>query len=362
MNIESLIFWPLITSLVIGMMVTPIVIMGMRRLGFVIDPKKMQHPAHVHTKPIPKGGGIVVLIGVVMTLVMSLPIDKHLLAIFLALFLCVVVGVIDDIRGMSPLVRLGFNFLCALIVVGAGIGIPFVTNPFGGIIDLSQIRVSFNLFGEVREIWILADLFALLWIPFLMNAINWSSGVDGQVSGVVAVSAVVIGLLSFTFGTDTTQWPISVLAFATTGVFAALAVYSFFPQKIMPGYSATTAAGLLLATMSILSTAKIGTAMVVMGLPLLDAGITIVRRLVRGKKPWEGDREHFHHLLLRIGWSKRKIALFYWLFSALWGIVALFGNTQIKIGAFLLMGTFIIGISIWLHYWDYSRQHAQDNG
>jgi UDP-GlcNAc:undecaprenyl-phosphate GlcNAc-1-phosphate transferase len=182
------------------------------------------------------------------------------------------------------------------------------------------------------------------------------------VSGVVAVSAVVIGLLSFTFGTDTTQWPISVLAFATTGVFAALAVYSFFPQKIMPGYSATTAAGLLLATMSILSTAKIGTAMVVMGLPLLDAGISIVRRLVRGKKPWEGDREHFHHLLLRIGWSKRKIALFYWLFSALWGIVALFGNTQIKIGAFLLMGTFIIGISIWLHYWDYSRQHDQDNG
>jgi UDP-N-acetylmuramyl pentapeptide phosphotransferase/UDP-N-acetylglucosamine-1-phosphate transferase len=77
-----------------------------------------------------------------------------------------------------------------------------------------------------------------------MNAINWSSGVDGQVSGVVALAAITVGLISLNYSADIAQWPVAVLAFALAGAFVGLALFSFFPQKIMPGNSATSMAGL----------------------------------------------------------------------------------------------------------------------
>ena len=85
----------------------------------------------------------------------------------------------------------------------------------------------------------------------------------------------------------------------------------------MPGYSATTLAGLLLAVLSILSTTKVGTAMMVLAIPLVDAGYVVGRRILSGKSPLSGDRGHLHHKLLELGWGRRRIAIFYWVVTAL---------------------------------------------
>jgi UDP-GlcNAc:undecaprenyl-phosphate GlcNAc-1-phosphate transferase len=353
---------PFFTALVLSLIITPLTIWIFTKMGFVIDPKKNPHPAHIHKTPVPKGGGLAIFLAVFLTLAFFLKFDKHLIAITLAAAITVIVGLIDDVRGMNPYIRLTINFLAVGIIVASGIGIAYVSNPFGGIIDLSNPRLGFEFLGSHHEVWILADIFALIWIPVLMNAINWSSGVDGQISGVVAIAAFVLGIISLTFSADITQWPVATLAFALAGAFAGLTVFHFYPQKIMPGYSATTLAGLLLGVISILATAKVGTVLVVLGVPLIDFVYLVIKRITSGRSPVWGDRNHLHHKLLDMGWGKRRIALFYWLITAILGVAAVKFEARSKlfimIGLVILMLTFVL----WQYSWHYSRRSARDNG
>jgi UDP-GlcNAc:undecaprenyl-phosphate GlcNAc-1-phosphate transferase len=347
---------PFLLALVISLVVTPLTILVFKKMGWVVDPAKMPHPAHIHKTPVPKGGGVPVFLAVAVTIIVLLKPDHHLLAIGVAGLLALIVGLVDDIRSSSPYLRLAMNFLVTLIVVGSGIGIAYISNPLGGVIDLSWPRWGFSLFGGYHEIWILADIFALLWIPSLMNAINWSSGVDGQISGVITIAAVVLGLISLSFSADITQWPVATLAFATAGAFAGLTVFHFYPQKIMPGYSATSLAGLLLGVISILATAKVGALIIVLGIPLIDFLYVVIKRLLSGKSPVWGDKSHLHHKLLAMGWGKRRVALFYWLAAVVLGVAALSFEARTKliimIGLVILMTVFIL----WQYSARYSRQ------
>lgn len=359
----NLAIFPFVGAFIISVVATPVTIFVFRKLGFVIDPTKMPHPAHIHKRPVPKGGGIPIFLAVAITALVFLKLDKHLTGILSAMGLTLVVGLIDDIRGMSPRLRLIFNFAAAGIVVAAGIGIAYVTNPFGpGVIDLSHPRLSFYLFGRLHEIWLWPDLFALLWIPTLMNAINWSSGVDGQASGMIAIAAFIIGLLSFSYSADITQWPAAILAFGLSGAFVGLTIFHFYPQKIMPGYSATTLAGLVLAVLSILSTTKVGTAMMVLAIPLVDAGYVVSRRILSGKSPLAGDRGHLHHKLLELGWGKRRVALFYWVVTAFFGFLALNLNAQMKIFAIVGLAATLAGLLLWIYSGRSSKQSGQGSG
>ena len=346
---------PFLLALIISLVVTPLTIIFFKKMGWVIDPAKTPHPAHIHKTPVPKGGGVPIFFAVMVTIMLLLKPDGHLLAIGVAGLLTLIVGLIDDIRGSSPYLRLGMNFLVTAIIVGSGIGISFISNPFGGVIDLSIPKLGFDLLGEHHEIWLLADLFALLWIPSLMNAINWSSGVDGQISGVITIAAIVLGLISLNFSADITQWPVAILAFATAGAFAGLTVFHFYPQKIMPGYSATSLAGLLLGVISILATAKVGALIIVLGIPLIDFLYIMIKRLVSGKSPVWGDKSHLHHKLLAMGWGKRRVALFYWFAAVVLGIAALSFEARTKliimIGLVILMTVFIV--------WQYSLRYSK---
>ncbi len=353
---------PFISAFLISLIVTPLTVLWFFRMGWVVDPKKSPHPAHIHKEPVPKGGGLPIFLAVFLTVGIFLNFDKHLTAIAMASFLILITGLIDDVKGLNPYLRLGINFLAVVIIVASGIGIAFVSNPFGGIIDFSQWKLGFDLLGRHHEIWILADLFALLWIPILMNAINWSSGVDGQISGVVAIAALTVGIISLSYSSDITQWPVSILAFALSGAFAGLTIFHFYPQKIMPGYSATTLAGLLLGVISILATAKVGTVLVVLGVPLIDFVYIVTKRIFSGKSPVWGDKEHLHHRLLELGWGKRRVALFYWLITAVLGVAAVKFEARSKllimIGLVVLMLTFVI----WQYSLHYSKRSGRDSG
>lgn len=346
-------FWPyfllpMMVSFVLSIFFTPLIIKLAWRLNIIDDPKKNQHPKVIHEYPVPRAGGVPILLSFVITALFFLPLDKHLTGILAGAILAVVIGTLDDKLDLSPFFRLATNFLCALLVVGCGIGIAFVSNPFGGIINLDQPRIYFEIFGQQHSIWVLSDLFALLWIVWCMNALNWSSGLDGQISGVVPLAAGTIGLLSLTFSSDVTQWPVIILAATITGAFLGFLPFHLFPQKIQPGYGGTTLAGFLLATLAILSGAKIATAIIVMGLPLIDGLYTIIRRLAKGKSPFFGDRGHLHHRLLDLGWGKRRVAAFYWLTTAVLGIIALNLNSQQKFYAVVLLAVSLGGLLYWL--------------
>src|SRR3989344_6827342 len=264
------------------------------KLKIIDDPRGKIHPKVIHKYPTPRGGGLAIFAGVSLAALVFLPFDKHLLGILAGGLILAIVGFFDDRRDLNPYLRLGLGFLAAALPIAAGIGIAFISNPFGGgTIDLSLPRISFDLLGETRSIWILSDALALLWIVFMMNMLNMGAkGVDGQLPGVVAIAAFTIAALSLKFSADVTQWPVIILAMAVGGAYLGFLPWNFYPQKIMPGYGGSALAGYFLAILSILATTKVGALVVVLAVPLIDTGYTIARRVLSGRSPVWGDTGH----------------------------------------------------------------------
>jgi UDP-GlcNAc:undecaprenyl-phosphate GlcNAc-1-phosphate transferase len=350
--IKQLLLSPFLLSFLIAFLATPSVTWLYRHLGWLVYPEKeaKKHPAVVHEHPVPKGGGIAIFLALLFSSLFFLPLDKHLIGILAGALLATVIGVLDDRLNLNPYLRLIANFLCALAVIWVGIGIAYVTNPFDGIIRLDQPRIYFWLLGEQRSIWVLSDFFALFWIVSCMNIVGWSGGVDGQLPGFVAIAAFALGLQSLRFSADITQWPITILAGITAGAYLGFLPFNFYPQKIMPGYGGKSLAGFLLATLAILSTAKVGTLLLVLGIPLVDASYLILKRILRGHSPVWAGREHLHHQLLKIGWGRRRIAVFYWLASLVLAILALNLNSRQKLHAFIMVILVFIALSFWLRF------------
>jgi UDP-GlcNAc:undecaprenyl-phosphate GlcNAc-1-phosphate transferase len=350
-EINRIVFSSAILAAIISYLLTPLIIKLAPKLGIVDDPRKHKHPKVIHTYPTPRGGGLAIFAAIAISAIIFLPLDKHLKGILAGATIVAIMGFLDDKYDLNPYLRLLFGFLAAAAPIAAGIGIAFISNPLGGIIDLSHPQIAFNLFGRPHSIWVISDLFALFWIVFMMNMLNMGAkGIDGQLTGVVAIAAATIAALSLKFSADITQWPVIILAAITAGAFVGFLPWHTFPQKIMPGYGGATLAGYILAVLSILSTTKVGTLMVVLGVPLVDTGYTIVRRIIGGHSPVWGDRGHLHHRLLDAGWSKPKVSLFYWAITALLGVIALNLNTPSKFYTIVGVAVATGGLIIWLTY------------
>ena len=326
------------------------------RYGFLDYPSR-KHGAILHTTPIPRAGGAPVFFAVLVVSVLlfwfyrdhitGTDWVKHLIGIFLSGFCIVLMGLVDDKKDLSPILRLVLMFLFAFMVVGFGIGVSYVTNPFaGGVFHLDTFVIPFYFLGELRTIVVWADLVAVLWIVSLMNIVNWSSGLDGQNAGISTVALLILGFASLRY--DRLSEPTALLSFITAGAFLGFLFFSAYPQKIMPGFGGSTFSGFMIAVLSILSGAKFATAAIVLAVPILDACWVFFRRILRKQNPMQSDRTHLHHYLLDLGWSKRKIAYFYWIISAILGILTLGINSQSKVIVFVCVSIlFLIGV-LWI--------------
>lgn len=350
MSLTNLAILAGITSFFITYFFTPIAIKIAKALDLIDDPRKSKHPKTIHTYPVPRGGGLPLLIGIVLSSLLFIPIDKHLIGILGGAVFSVLIGLADDKFNLNPYLRLFLNFITVLFPVGAGIGISFLSNPLtGGVIDLSSPQITFQFLGRTRSIWVLSDLFGIFWLIFLMNMLNMGAkGVDGQLSGTVSIAAIIIAIMSTKFSADITQWSVIILALITAGAFLGFLPWHIYPQKIMPGYGGSTLGGYLLGILSILSTTKVGTLLVVLGIPIIDTFFVITRRILSGKSPVWGDRTHLHHRLLDSGLSKSQVSLFYWLTTALLGLLALNLHSRQKLYTILGIFTLLVGLSLYL--------------
>ncbi len=340
----------LILSAAITYGLTPGVILIARKYNLVDNPKIRPHPAHTHKSIIPRAGGLSLFFGIFIPMIFLLPLPKYLIGIFMGTIILIFVGIWDDRRDRSPFIRFLINCIAAAIVIGFGVGIPYLTNPFGGIIRLDFWRINFDFWGH-HSILIWADLFALGWIVWTTNIVGWSGGVDGQLPGIVSIAALVIGLLSLRFtALDPSQLHVSYLSFATAGAFLGFIPWNFYPQKIMPGYGGKTLAGFMLAVLSILSFSKLGAALLVLAIPMIDAVFILIKRIYRGISPMKASGGHLHHHLLALGWGRRRIAVFYWIISGLAGTIALITSSQQKIFAVLLVLVIVTMFIVWVNF------------
>jgi len=327
-------------------LITAVAIKVFKKIGLVDDPTLHKHPAIIHTKPIPRGGGIPLFLGTFIAGLLFLPINSTTIAIFIATFIMLSIGIIDDMqnarsRDVSPYLRFLVIIITAVIVVKSGVSIHFITNPFGGgLLHLDAIKIPILNF-------LLSDIVSVLWLIWVMNMLNWSKGVDGQMPGIVGISAIAIGLLSLKLNPSAVGLDVN-LSFIIAGAALGFLLFNFYPAKIFPGYGATSIY-LLLGIVSILSSAKLATAVLVMGVPTIDAVFTIIRRIKSKRSPFLHDNKHLHHNLLKLGYTQRQIALFYWSISAILGIISLTLDAKSKVFALIMLTVIVGGVLLFLH-------------
>jgi len=327
---------PFITATLLCYLLVPSTIVLAKKLRLVTDSKKRQHPAHTHTGIIPRAGGLSLYLTICFVTILFLPINKILLGILLSSALLVIIGLLDDYFDLSPYWRFIGNILISAIVIGFGLGIPYISNPFGGVIRLDQWKIAFYLFGYKHTLLPLADILAILWLSWTTNMVNWSKGVDGQLPGFVAIAAFFLGLLSQRFvAHDISAQIVMIFAFIISGAYLGFLPFNFYPQRIMPGYGGGALAGFLLGILSILSFGKIGTSLLILSIPMIDAIYIILKRISNHASPFKASWGHFHHRLLEIGWGKRRIAFFYWLITFILGIASLLLKGIEKLVAFV---------------------------
>lgn len=353
------------TALVLSTVSTPVIIHFYKKNGWIDDPSTQHHVKITHSTPVPRGGGLVIWFAVLVSSLIFLHITPSIIWILIGASILSIVGILDDLKDVNPYVRFLVGLLVASLVVYGGVKMEYITHPFqNGVIYFDhpvfsvgskQIEFSFPL---------LSTLITIIWIVWNMNIVNWSKGIDGQLPGVVGIAAVFIGILAFRFAQDPTQQNVIFLSFITAGAFFGLLLWNAYPQKIMPGYGAGSLGGYFLAVLSMLSGAKLATALLVLGLPTADALFTITRRILKKKSPFWGDRGHLHHKLMDVlGWSKRKTAFFYWIVTAIMGVIALQLKSDQKLFTILVVCALVFGFLIWAKLFiTSSKPQDHDNG
>lgn len=338
-----------ITSFLITVFTTPLAINFAKKFKLLDDPSKRPHPAHIQTRIVPRAGGIPIYLGITLAIIFFGGINFLTVEIIMALTLLLTIGLLDDfLTEFKPWIRLGLQFLAALIAVVAGVGIDFITNPLGGILYLNTYSINFFSLGQIS---LIADLFAVLWIVWMMNMVNWSKGVDGQMPTITTIAFLTIGFVSLNFlsSGDKNQYLPTLLSFICAGAALGFLIFNWHPARIFPGFSGSTILGFMIAVLSILSGAKLAIALLVLLVPSIDFFYTFFRRILEKKSPLTGDQKHLHHLLLQRGWSHSQISLLYGSSCAILGLLASNLNSQGKIFTIILAGVLVFGAILWLH-------------
>jgi UDP-GlcNAc:undecaprenyl-phosphate GlcNAc-1-phosphate transferase len=297
----------------------------------------------IHSKPMPFMGGLAVFLALLFGMCVYAGFGAWDFAIVPAKFafgiaagglVLMVGGFFDDRYSLPARITWIFPALAAAVVMwfGVGVGITFLTNPFGGVIPLTAhvLGVSFS------------TLFVWVWIMGMTYTTKLLDGLDGLAAGVSLIGGLTMFFLSLT--TRINQPITATLAILFTGALAGYLVYAFNPASIFLGEGGSTFLGFFLAVLSVLTGAKIATAVLVMGIPIFDVAWAIVRRVIRGHSPFQADREHLHHLLLDAGLSQRQAVLVFYAFAAAFGFFAVFLQSLGKLVALVFLLVAMVGL------------------
>lgn len=309
------------------------------RVGLLDQPGERR----VHIVPVPRLGGLAMFCGFVVALGVSfvLPVTRfqdeieRIVLLLIGATIVVSVMVYDDILGITPLPKLLLQLGAAAIVV-----LPRLRDASHGIV-IEQFNAPFV--GTVSLPLAVAIGFTLLWIVGMMNSLNWADGIDGLAGTITLVAGLVLFAHTYFRPRGDPQFTISLLAIALVGAVAGFLPFNWHPARIIMGDCGAMFLGYALATISIIGGAKIATALLALGIPILDMAWLIVYRLVTGRNPWTADRGHLHHRLLDAGLSQPQVVLCFGGLTALFGALALaLPSRGDKLAAMLAMGVVLV--------------------
>ncbi len=245
----------------------------------------------------------------------------QLVGFCVAIALLVIGGALDDRFDLPPWVQIWFPIAAALIVIASGTTITRLTHPTG---------------HGVWSLGVFSSFATLVWLLGVTYATKFMDGLDGLVAGETVIGAGLIVLLSLSAAYY--QPAVAFLAMIVLAAYAGFLPVNLFPAKQFLGEAGSTLAGFALGFLAIVSGAKVATAFMAIGIPLVDLSLVILGRLVRRQSPFRGDQTHLHFKLLRLGLSQRQVVAIFWSLALIFGAAALEAQTQ---GKLFLVGTLI---------------------
>lgn len=330
----------LLGSFLGAVILTPLFKRLAMKAGAVDDP--LSDPERKkHGQPIPLWGGLAVISASVLTwlvLLMNTRFTgtefpaKYVVGLIAAAIFLAIGGALDDRLRWSPKKQIIWPLLAIIAVGAVGIGVYFITNPFGGLIYLNTVQWEMFRWGDIPyHLTLWADLFTLIWLLGAMYTTKILDGLDGLVSGVGVIGALIIFLL--TQQAYVAQPAVGLIALSLAGAAGGFLIYNWSPAKIFLGESGSLFIGFILGVLSIISGGKIATALLILGLPILDLAWVIVRRAaIRHASPFTtADRSHLHFRLLDAGLSVRQSVLLLYAIIAIFGLSTLFVTGWMKV-------------------------------
>lgn len=309
---------------VLGFVIATLLTPAVARLAVVRG--WLDHPdghRKTHSTPIPTVGGIAVVVGFVVTLAMLPSLaavageKATVLGLWVPLALASVavsaVGIADDLRGVSPLAKLAVQTGAAVFLFYSGFRVEGVSNPLGGTIQLGALALPLTV----------------LWLVGMSNAFNLIDGLDGLAAGLALVSTG--GLL--TAAALSGRHETALVAAALAGALLGFLPYNFNPARVFLGDCGALPVGFILAAIAVQSSIKTSAAIAVvvpllaLALPILDVGLSVVRRVVRRRPVFGADRDHIHHRLVEMGLTPRRAVV------TLYGVAVLFTALALAVAA-----------------------------
>ncbi len=302
-----------IAAVVVAVILTPLVGRLAERYGAVDHPDER----HAHARSTPTCGGIAIFAAFWVTLlVLGHPLSRSGIALLIASSVLLVISVADDVRGLSPVLRLAGQVALAGGLWWLGdVRVAGVTIPWGA------DGPHYWHFGA----WSLLPTVA--WIVLIINALNWLDGLDGLAAGVAAIAATTLAVVARGMGGT----EVSIMGAALAGATLGFLGYNVKPARIFMGDAGAMFLGLVLACTAVTGTLKttttvtvMGAVVLVLGVPIYDVVSTSLRRLWGGKPVHIADRQHVHHRLLGRGWSEGKVVIVLWVVAGLFSLLALY--------------------------------------
>ena len=304
----------------------------MRRIALKAAILDMPGGRKIHTKPIPSLGGVAIYLASMVAVytvfrlnpLFRVEFTEHLTGFFMGGAIIIAIGLFDDIKGIGAPVKFIGQILAALVLFKYGFRVEFITNPFSGIV---QLNLPISL------------LFTLFWIVGLTNAINLIDGLDGLAAGL----SVIAGVALLAMGLFRPDVITAFLAVAIIGSTLGFLRYNFHPAKIFMGDTGSMFLGFMLGAIGMVGIGKGLTAatlmipIVVLGIPIYDTLIAIIRRMTKKTPIFLGDRRHFHHRLLDLGLPHRQAVLWFYFVSIYLGIIGFLFTLIPTRYAFLLL-------------------------
>ncbi|MDD3717555.1 MAG: MraY family glycosyltransferase [Actinomycetota bacterium] len=317
-------------SLVLVLVFTPFA----RRLAVWLGAVDMPHDRKVHENPTPSLGGVAILLSVIVSLLLCKVLVSYsstlarpqgmvdalssyqLLGIILASTFIAVMGAVDDMRHLSPWMKLAGQVMGALVLVSFGVEISSIALPRGNVLDLAASPI-------------LSILLTIIWMVAFTNIINLIDGLDGLAAGIAFISAVAFFFYGSRVGGDPNTLQAMVISAAVGGACLGFLRYNFNPASIFMGDSGAQFLGFILGAISIqgilkrTAVATMFTPIIILAVPIIDTGLAILRRARKGRPFHYADKEHIHHRLLYIGHSQRQAVMIIYLWTAVLTGIAL---------------------------------------